>query len=106
MLPGFSTSGVIAVTPEGIVRHWSMPDRQFSDSSVDLDREVALSLTRINLQSSGFVIHLFGSLFLGENCRIFVLIVDSRQLWINSPFLVFTTPKTNYFYKHFTSMKK
>ncbi|VBB29497.1 unnamed protein product [Acanthocheilonema viteae] len=36
---GFSTLGIIVVTPEGIVRHWSMPDRQFSDSSVDLGRE-------------------------------------------------------------------
>uniref|UniRef100_A0A1I7VPW0 Nuclear pore complex protein Nup133 n=1 Tax=Loa loa TaxID=7209 RepID=A0A1I7VPW0_LOALO len=65
---GFSALGIIAVTPEGIVRHWSLPDRQFSDSSVDLDREVALSLGRINLQSSEGICFLLatttGSLFL------------------------------------------
>lgn len=53
---GLSSLGIVAIAPEGNVRHWSMPDRQFCDSAIDLDREVALSLTRINLQSSGFVI--------------------------------------------------
>lgn len=68
MFLGLSALGIIAVTPEGIIRHWSMPDRQFSDSSVDLGREVALSLTRINLQSSGFISFICMEIFLNENC--------------------------------------
>lgn len=45
---------MIAVTPEGIIRHWPVIDRQGSDCSVDLDREVALSLRRVNSDSTGF----------------------------------------------------
>uniref|UniRef100_A0A1I8EJ82 Nucleoporin_N domain-containing protein n=1 Tax=Wuchereria bancrofti TaxID=6293 RepID=A0A1I8EJ82_WUCBA len=70
---GFSTLGIIAVTPEGVVRHWSMPDRQFSDSSVDLDREVALSLTRINLQSSEGICFLLAT----TTCSLFLLNVNA-----------------------------
>ncbi|KAM3728111.1 Nuclear pore complex protein [Dirofilaria immitis] len=70
---GFSTSGIIAVTPEGIVRHWSMPDRQFSDSSIDLDREVVLSLTRINLQSSEGICFLLAT----TTCSLFLLNVNT-----------------------------
>uniref|UniRef100_A0A0R3RSI1 Nucleoporin_C domain-containing protein n=1 Tax=Elaeophora elaphi TaxID=1147741 RepID=A0A0R3RSI1_9BILA len=70
---GFSTFGVIAVTPEGIVRHWSMPDRQFSDSSVNLDREVVLSLTRINLQSSEGIHFLLAT----TTCSLFLLNVSA-----------------------------
>ncbi|VIO89852.1 Uncharacterized protein BM_BM8142 [Brugia malayi] len=69
---GFSTLGIIAVTPEGVVRHWSMPDRHFSDSSVDLDREVALSLTRVNLQSSEGICFLLAT----TTCSLFLLNVN------------------------------
>ncbi|KAL3990072.1 Non-repetitive/WGA-negative nucleoporin C-terminal family protein [Acanthocheilonema viteae] len=70
---GFSTLGIIVVTPEGIVRHWSMPDRQFSDSSVDLGREVALSLTRINSQSSEGIWFLLAT----TTCSLFLLNVNA-----------------------------
>ncbi|VDK66209.1 unnamed protein product, partial [Onchocerca ochengi] len=71
---GFSTFGIIAVTPEGAVRHWSMPDRQFSDSSVDLDREVVLSLTRINLHSSDGVYFLLAT----TTCSLFLLNINAN----------------------------
>ncbi|VDM98688.1 unnamed protein product [Thelazia callipaeda] len=49
---GFSAPGIIAVSPEGIVRHWSLPERQPTDCTVNLEREVVLSVTRINIESS------------------------------------------------------
>ncbi|KHN75215.1 Nuclear pore complex protein 15 [Toxocara canis] len=42
-----SAPGVIAVSPEGTIRYWSNINRGYSDSSVDLEREVALSLDDI-----------------------------------------------------------
>ncbi|VDP17159.1 unnamed protein product [Onchocerca flexuosa] len=71
---GFSTFGIVAVTPEGVFRHWSMPDRQFSDSSVDLDREVVLSLTRINLHSSDGIYFLLAT----TTCSLFLLNVNAN----------------------------
>ncbi|CAG9533846.1 unnamed protein product [Cercopithifilaria johnstoni] len=71
---GFATLGIIVVTPEGIVRHWSLPDRQFSDSSIDLGREVALSLTRVNLQSSEGIWFLLAT----TTCSLFLLNVNAN----------------------------
>uniref|UniRef100_A0A915PNY9 Nucleoporin Nup133/Nup155-like C-terminal domain-containing protein n=1 Tax=Setaria digitata TaxID=48799 RepID=A0A915PNY9_9BILA len=70
---GFSTQGVIAVTPEGIIRHWSLPDRQFSDSAIDLEREVPLSLTRVNSQSSEGLQFLLAT----TTCSLFLLSVNA-----------------------------
>ncbi|VDK70011.1 unnamed protein product [Anisakis simplex] len=45
--PNSSNVGVIAISPEGTIRHWPNIGRSYSDSSVDLEREVALSLDEV-----------------------------------------------------------
>lgn len=50
---GFSDPGVLAVSPEGVIRHWPVVGRQFNDSVVELQSEVALSLLVLNGHGSG-----------------------------------------------------
>ena len=44
VVTGSSLPGVIAVSPEGTVRHWASINRQPVDVSVDLEREVVMSV--------------------------------------------------------------
>uniref|UniRef100_A0A0N5ADQ2 Nucleoporin_C domain-containing protein n=1 Tax=Syphacia muris TaxID=451379 RepID=A0A0N5ADQ2_9BILA len=44
MSPGATLPGVIAVSPEGTIRHWETVGRQPVDTSIELEREVVHSL--------------------------------------------------------------
>lgn len=45
---------MIAISPEGTIRHWPNISRNYIDSSIDLEREVALSLDVITYSGEFF----------------------------------------------------
>uniref|UniRef100_A0A915BIY4 Nucleoporin Nup133/Nup155-like N-terminal domain-containing protein n=3 Tax=Parascaris univalens TaxID=6257 RepID=A0A915BIY4_PARUN len=68
-----STVGVIAISPEGTIRHWPNISRNYIDSSIDLEREVALSLDVIT--KSEEVMFLLST----TTCSFFLLSLDTGR---------------------------
>uniref|UniRef100_A0A0M3ILT8 Nucleoporin_N domain-containing protein n=1 Tax=Ascaris lumbricoides TaxID=6252 RepID=A0A0M3ILT8_ASCLU len=68
-----STVGVIAISPEGTIRHWPNISRNYIDSSIDLEREVALSLDVITYSEEAMF------LLSTTTCSFFLLSLDTGR---------------------------
>lgn len=73
--PDSPLPGVIAVSPEGTIRHWPTLGRQFTDSSVDLNREVALSLQPLSRNFPSDVTFLLST----TTCSFYTLQLESIE---------------------------